>query len=151
INEMLEVVALSDDHVVVPVFVFNLCLDVFGFAEGTDDFDFVFLRVGRIGLDHGLLPALSQDAAALFFVQNAAVSFARLKVCLITADDWTKWPCAQNFAAILNARVAAKNAISEAQLEVGHSAVGIDKEGVVFDGGIGVGAGLARDGAILHE
>src|SRR5262245_33539207 len=108
---MLEVIAVGDDHVIVPILVFDLSLDVFGLAERTNDFDLVLHWIGGIGLDHRFLSALGEDASTAFFVQDTAVGFASLEVSLVSGDDGAELALFNHPAPILNPGVAVDDAI----------------------------------------
>src|SRR5262245_65093700 len=108
---MLEVIAVSDDDVILPILVFDLGLDVFGLAERTNDFDLVFHGIGGIGLNHRFLSALGEDASTALFVQDAAVGFASLEVSLVSGDDRAELALFNHLAPILNPGIAIDDAI----------------------------------------
>ena len=147
IDEVLEMIALGDDDVIVPILVLDLRLNLLRVADRAGDFD---LGLSSVVLDHGLLPALRENAASAFFVEDAAVGFARLKVRLITADDGAELPGLGHLAAILDAGVALLDAVGKAQLEVSDVAAFPDEERVVVDLGVRITAGDADDGAVAH-
>ena len=145
VDEVLEVAALGDDDVFVPLALLDAGLDFSGgFLCLADDFLFAFLVP-----DH-LLAALGHDATRhLLLVKDAGVGGADLEVRLVAADN----EVAEVLAAILDAGVArvAGEPVGEAQLEVADElllvAVLGDEE-VVALGGIFLGRG-AGDGAVL--
>jgi hypothetical protein len=146
---MLQMIALGDDHVIVPLLGFDLRLDLVRVAHGTDHLDLRLVRIGRIGLDHGFLAALGQDAAPLFLVQDAAVRLAGFEVGLVAADDRPEIALAMDLAPVLNSGIARDDPVGEPQFEVRKIAVGVDQEGVV--GQLRVGLGHASDGAVPHR
>src|SRR5689334_23542140 len=150
---MLKVIALRDHHVIVPILLLDLRLDVLRLAERADDFDLRLLAVARF--HHDLLATLGQNAAAALLIKDSAVGLRRLEVRLITTDDWAEVAVLNHLAAVLNAGVGEAHgvvrydSVLQPQLEVAHLALP-HEEGVVFDLRLRVLARLAGNRAVLH-
>src|SRR5690242_16105396 len=98
---MLEVISLRNDDIIIPAVFLDRGLNLRRVADRTNDF---FHGLAIDFLDYDLLPALSQDAAHFFLIENAGVGVARFKIGLITANDVVAgvW---EFLAAILNAGI----------------------------------------------
>ena len=139
--------ALGDDLVFVPIGGFDRGLDGIALADFAGHFDFAIV------LDEDLLPALGEDAAAFFLIEDAAVGFAALEVGLIAGDDGILG--LDDFAAILDAGVAEARALAigigdlefAGEFEIGDFTVLPDEEGVFLDGL--VLGGVAGEGAVF--
>jgi len=83
VDEMLEVAALGDDYILVPVGGLDGRLDFIGLSDSTGDFDVWIPGIGPVG-DDNFLAALGEDAAAFFLVEDAAVNVADLEVGLVS-------------------------------------------------------------------
>src|SRR3989442_15635912 len=67
VDEMLQVVALGDDDVIVPLVRFEAGLNLLGLPERAHDFDLVFVRIIRIGFDYYLLAELMDNPSTFLF------------------------------------------------------------------------------------
>jgi hypothetical protein len=124
VNEVFEVVALRDDAIVVPVFVFDLRLDLVRLTDRANN--------SRLAVftNDSLLAAIGQNSTETLAVQNSGVSLAGFEVALVPAND----PLVVfNFkAAVLNARVAADDLVLQRQLEIADITAAPDDERVAF-------------------
>ena len=68
INEVLEVVSVSHNAILIPVFLLDLLLNLFGLADLRGFFDF---ELAVIANKFSRLAALSQNAVKRFAVKNA--------------------------------------------------------------------------------
>src|SRR5262249_37643718 len=99
INEMLQVVALCDDDVIVPVAPFDELAQFISAPKRADDLLLAIL------IPDYLLPARSHDAARhAFLVKNARISRSGFHVRLVAAYDPMRR--VQDLASILNAGIA---------------------------------------------
>ena len=96
--------------------------------------------------DNRALTALGQNATATLFIEDAAVGLAGLEIRLVSAHH--ELVGVHQLAAVLNAGVAVEDTILQAQLEIGHRAIGPDQEGVSSNRMIPVSG--ARDEPFLH-
>lgn len=124
IDEVLEVVAVGDNAVFVPVFLFDGFLDFGGVADGAGDFDFEFAVVAN---EFCGLSALSEDTAEGFAVEDSGVGGACFEVGLVAADA----PFPGEFeATVLDTGVSADHAVFEFEFEVIDFATAPDDEGI---------------------
>src|SRR5262245_60627066 len=80
IDIVLEVVALGNNSIVVPIFILHFGLQLDGVGEF---FDFLF----AVAADCDLLATLGQKGAGFFFVVHAGVFRAGVDIGLIAAND----------------------------------------------------------------
>jgi len=72
-----EVIAARDNVVLVPVFFFDLFLNLIRIADGTNDLGFMIFT------DDGFLATQSQNATKAFAVENAGIFITGFKVSLV--------------------------------------------------------------------
>ena len=133
VDDVGQLVSFGQNDIVVPVFLLDDRLDVFGVPQRGDH-----LLLAPL-VDYGLLAPFGQNAPTPFLVEDARIGFSRLEVSLVTPHH----PVAQVLAAILNARIAADNLERQPQFEVVDVAVTPDEERV--SGGLVLLGGLAGD------
>src|ERR1035437_4647461 len=145
VDELLQVIAFGNDHVLVPVPLLNRGSNSGGIPERADDLFLVLL------VPDDLLAAQRHDAAHTFLVENARVARPRLHVRLVAAHHPIRR--VKNLAAVLDAGVGKTVTVTRrefegaAQLEVARGAVSPDQERVSL--GWVLGGGLAGDGAVF--
>ncbi len=142
IDEMLNMIAIRDDQVVVPLFIMNIGLQGSAIGESAQDLD-----LGSIVLVHdmGAEAAFGENTPPSFLIENSAVGLAGLEISLITADD--KLFDIDEGGTVLDPRIPVENAVAESQFKVVDHAVGPDEEGVVFERIFG--GGISGEVAIL--
>ena len=147
VDELLEMIALGDDDIFVPVALFERGLDFIGAADRAGH---LFLA---IFIQNDFFAASREDAAHPLFIENTGVGRSGFHIGLIATDDPTFW--IQNFAAILDSGIGETFGIEgldfegAAEFEIADGIVGPDQESVVFDGVLL--AGLANDCAVLDR
>ena len=140
---MLQVAALSDDAIVIPVIGLDLSLDLGGFTDFARDFDLRLVRSSAF-LDDGLLAALSQDAATFFFIEDTRVGLARFEVGLVAGHH--KRFLVGELGAVLDAGITSDDLVLKGELEVSDLVL-VDEEGVTL-GGLLLGR-TARDATVF--
>ena len=153
IDEMLQMTTLCYDAVGIPIVRFDGGLDLVAFADFSCYFN---LRVvGCLTLIDGhFLATLCKDATTFFLVKDAAVSFAKLKICLVAGDD--EVGLVFQLATILHTAVAGVGGefVLECQFEISYLAAFPDKETIAFQrffGGVFADDGAIDDGPIIGQ
>ena len=139
VDEVLKLRPLGHDPVGVPLALLDLLLEVFGLP------DRLAHGLGAVSGDRCPFATQGQDAAALLLVHDPGEFRARLEVTLVAADNGIT----EILAAILDAAVAAGDAVLEFEFEVIKVALPPDQERVAL--GRLFGRRLADDRTVLHR
>lgn len=133
VDEMLDVIAFDYDAILIPVILFDRCLDLGTVASLTRDRN-AWLAWVAARCDFHLLATLRQNPASAFFIQNAAICVAKFEVGLIATDN--EFSGIDNLATKLHAAIAViggrSEFVIERQLEIAHFAFFPDEEGIRF-------------------
>ena len=131
---MNEVVAASNDVIVVPLFAFDLRSDLFRVANATDDF---LLELAVHASESSHIASVGENAAEAFAVADTRVAFTSFEVGLVAADPpFVVVLVVQFEAAVLNSRVTfwvPDDFVLQLQLEVRRITVPNDEGVAVLD------------------